>query len=109
MSENPAPAAPDHVPEGSYAAGRRVALPKGAEPPFVVFINGVAQEEGTDYELGDGEIVFNRPLLKEKVSGFRWLIMFLSVAGTYRKHETVDVEYRRDGRIELAGDLPVRE
>lgn len=107
MNENPASAGPAE--RGSYVAGRRVKLPDGAEPPYAVFINGVSQAEGTDYEIGDGEIVFNRPLVKEKVSGFRWLIMFLSVAGSYRKHETVDIGFRRNGRIELAGDVPVLE
>ena len=36
----------DRVPKGSYAAGRRVRLPAGARPPFVVFVNGVEQSEG---------------------------------------------------------------
>ena len=37
------------IPKGSYAAGERVKLPAGAEPPFTVFINGVEQGEGDDY------------------------------------------------------------
>ena len=34
------------IPKGSYAAGERVKVPAGAEPPFTVFINGVEQSEG---------------------------------------------------------------
>lgn len=105
MSE---PAEEHHeIPEGSYAAGRRVALPEGAERPITVFVNGQAQVEGEDYELSGGEIVFSREIVKEKLSFARKAAMFFSVFGTYRKHETIDVQYQKDGRTELAGDLPV--
>ncbi len=93
------------VPKGSYAAGRRVRLPRGAEPPIKVFVNGVEQAAGRDYELRDGEIVFNRPILKEKVGTGRWMAMYLGLFGTYRKHETIDVEYRLGGKVQLASDL----
>jgi hypothetical protein len=94
------------VPEGSYAAGNRVRLPRGAEPPFTVYINGVEQREGVDYRVAAGEIVFLRPILKEaKVGAARWLAMLIGLFGTYRKHETVDVEFRRGGKVELASDL----
>jgi hypothetical protein len=95
------------VPKGSVAAGRRVRLPRGAEPPIVVYINGVQQTEGADYELSGSEIVFSRPILKEKVGGMRYLAMLLGLFGTYRKHETVDVEYGLDGQPKLASDLPI--
>ncbi len=95
------------VPKGSYAAGRRVRLPRGAEPPVRVYLNGVEQSAGADYQLRDGEIVFSRPLVKEKVGAARWMAMYLGLFGTYRKHETVDVEYRRDGKLQLASDLEV--
>jgi hypothetical protein len=95
------------VPEGSVAVGRRVRLPQGAEPPFVVFLNGVQQTEGTDYELRGGEIVFSRPILKEQVGGMRYLAMLLGLFGTYRKHETVDLEYRLNGEPQLASDAEV--
>jgi hypothetical protein len=95
------------VPKGSVAAGTVVRLPADAEPPFTVFINGVEQREGADYRVRDGEIVFNRPILKEKVGAGRWLAMYLGLFGTYRKHETVDVQYTRGGRIELVSDAPI--
>ena len=101
--------APEWVPEGSVAVGNRVRLPRGAELPITVFINGVEQQEGTDYKLSGGEIVFARPILKEaKVGIGRWLAMLIGLFGTYRKHETVDVQFTRGGKVELASDLPIR-
>ncbi len=97
------------VPEGSIAVGNRIRLPHGAEPPFTVYINGVEQSEGRDYKVSDGEIVFARPIIKEdKVGIGRWLAMLVGLFGTYRRNETVDVEFRRSGRVQLASDLPVR-
>jgi hypothetical protein len=95
------------IPKGSYAAGRRVKLPKGAEAPYAVFINGVEQREGVDYRLSAGEIVFNRQIVKEKVGTGRWLAMYLGLFGTYRKNETIDLQFTRNGRVELVSDLPV--
>jgi hypothetical protein len=95
------------IPKGSYAAGKRVKLPRGAKPPFTVFINGVRQSEGEDYEIEGGEIVFDPPIVKEKIGTSRWLAMYLGLWGTYRKNETVDLEFTRDGKVELLSDLPV--
>ncbi|HEY5052809.1 MAG TPA: hypothetical protein VII45_05310, partial [Solirubrobacterales bacterium] len=69
------------IPKGSYAAGNRVKLPAGAEPPFTVFINGVEQSLGADYNIEAGEIVFTRQILKEKVGTGRWLAMYLGLFG----------------------------
>ncbi len=99
MEEQPA-----EVPKGSYAAGRRAALPRGAEPPFVVYVNGIAQVDGVDYEIRRGELIFNRQIVKETVTPGRWAAMYLGLFGTYRKHETVDVEYRLEGETKLAPD-----
>ena len=88
--------------------GHRARLPRGAGPPIVVYVNGVEQSEGEDYRLRGGEIVFERPIVKEgKVSGIRWLAMLLGLFGTYRKHETVDVEYRLGGAVKLASDVEI--
>jgi hypothetical protein len=94
------------IPKGSYAAGERVKLPAGAEPPFAVFINGVEQEKGS-YRIEAGEIVFNRPIVKEKVGTGRWLAMYLGLFGTYRKNETIDLQFMKGGKVELRSDLPV--
>lgn len=95
------------APKGSYVAGRRVRLPRGAREPIRVHVNGVEQVRGTDYELRDRAIVFARPMLKEQVGMGRWMAMYLGLFGTYRKHDTVDVEYHSDGKIQLASDLPI--
>lgn len=95
------------IPKGSYAAGERVPIPAGAEPPFTVFVNGVEQSEGADYEISGREVVFKRPIVKERVGAGRWLAMYLGLFGTYRKNETIDLEFRREGRIQLVSDLPV--
>lgn len=95
------------IPKGSYAAGERVKLPRGAEAPFTVFINGIEQSEGADYSIAGGEIVFTRPIVKEKIGTSRWLAMYLGLWGTYRKNETIDLEFHRDGKVELVSDLAV--
>jgi hypothetical protein len=95
------------IPKGSYAAGRRVKLPPGAEAPYAVFINGVEQRDGADYEMRAGEILFTRQIVKEKVGTGRWLAMYLGLFGTYRKNETIDLQFQRSGKVELVSDLPV--
>jgi hypothetical protein len=98
------------VPEGSVAAGRRVRLPAHAERPITVYVNGVTQTEGDDYRIEGADIVFTRPIVKEARLGMiRWLSMLIGVVGTYRKNESVDVEYRAGGQVKLASDLEVRD
>ena len=98
---------PDRELEG-VEVGRWVRLPRGAEPPIKVFVNGVEQRSGHDYQLRRSEIVFKRPIVKEgKVSRARWLAMFMGLFGSYRKHETIDVEYRLGGRVKLLADAEV--
>jgi hypothetical protein len=94
--------------EEGVEVGRRVRLPRGAERPIRVYVNGVEQREGSDYRVAAGEIVFSRPIVKEgKVGGVRWMAMLLGLFGTYRKHETVDVEYRLRGQVKLVSDAEV--
>jgi hypothetical protein len=95
------------IPKGSYAAGRRVKLPAGAQAPFVVYINGIEQSEGDDYRVAAGEIVFTRQIVKEKVGTGRWLAMYLGLFGTYRKDETIDLQFQRGDKTELVSDLAV--
>jgi len=95
------------IPKGSYAAGRRMRLPQGAGLPIRVHVNGVEQTEGVDYEVRDSEIVFARPIVKETVTPGRWMAMYLGLFGTYRKNETVDVEYRQGGKMRLVSDAEI--
>ena len=92
------------IPKGSYAAGERVRLPAGAEPPFTIFINGIEQPQES-YRIEGGEIVFDRPIVKEKVGASRWIAMYLGLWGTYRKNETIDLQFQRDGKAQLVSDL----
>jgi hypothetical protein len=93
--------------KGSVEVGRRVRLPSAAERPIQVFINGLEQKEGSDYSVHGREVVFSRPLVKEKVSSGRWLAMTLGLFGSYGKNETVDVHFRRGGRTEVVSDAKV--
>jgi hypothetical protein len=88
-------------------AGRRVRLPGGAERPIHVYVNGREQVEGTDYTLHGREIVFSRPLVKERVSRARWLAMLLGLFGSYGRNETVDVHFRRGGGTEVISDAEI--
>src|SRR5690242_15654522 len=86
-----------------------VKLPTDAEPPYSVFVNGVRQTEGTDYTVQKGHLVFTKPLAKEGRLGFwRWLMMFLSIAGTYRRNDSVDVQYEVGGRVQVATGLDIQ-
>jgi hypothetical protein len=86
----------------------RVELPAGALPPFQVFVNGVAQEQGKDFRVEGRALVFDRTLAQEGRLGFwRWLSMLLGVAGTYRQNDSVDVVYEAGGRRVVASNLPI--
>ena len=91
------------------ASGRRwrVPLPRGAEPPFRVFVNGVPQREGEDYQLGDGELLFPKPLEKERLGVGRWTAMFFGLFGSYGRNDSVDVQYRIGGRETVATGLEI--
>ena len=84
----------------------RAELPADVTRPFEVYVNGVAQQEGADFRVDGRTLVFNRPLANEGRLGFwRWTSMFLGVAGTYRKNDTVDVVYSTGGRRVVATGL----
>ena len=85
----------------------RVPLPRGAEPPYRVFVNGVPQQEGRDYELADDELRFTRPLEKERIGVGRWTAMFFGLFGTYGKNDSVDVHYHLHGRQLVATRLDI--
>ena len=83
-------------------------LPAGVEGSFEVFVNGVVQQPGRDFRREGGELVFDRRLAREGQLGFwRWLSLFLGVAGTYRQNDSVDVVYERAGQRVVATSLPL--
>jgi hypothetical protein len=86
----------------------RVELPPRVAPPFEVFVNGVAQREGKDYRVEGGTLLFDRSLAREGRLGFwRWLSIFLGIAGTYRQNDTVDVVHDLGGRRTVASGLSI--
>jgi hypothetical protein len=85
-----------------------VQLPDGVSQPLEVYVNGVLQKRGVDYDVTAGALSFHRPLAQEgRLGWLRWASIFLGVAGTYRKHDSVDVIYDVDGRRHVASGLPV--
>jgi hypothetical protein len=87
-------------------AESRVELPSDVQEEFEVFVNGVRQELGRDYRVQGRTLVFSRRLHHEgKLGATRWASIFLGVAGTYRKHDDIDVVYEREGRKVVATGL----
>jgi hypothetical protein len=85
-----------------------VPLPHGAERPFRVFVNGVPQTEGGDFTVEDGALAFRRHLEKEgKLGGIRWAGIFLGLFGTYRKNDSVDIQYKQGGEDRVATYLDI--
>jgi hypothetical protein len=85
----------------------RVQLPPGVRPPFDVYLNGVLQQLGDDYEVRGGALVFDQSLAKEGRLGFwRWFLGAFGI-GTYRQNDAVDVHYEVDGRPVVAHALDI--
>jgi hypothetical protein len=88
----------------------QVDLPPYITRPFEVFVNGVPQVDGTDYEVIGASLVFTRSLAHEGRLGFwRWTRMFFGIAGTYRKNDMIDIVFTTDGRakvVSLAAAAP---
>jgi hypothetical protein len=83
-----------------------VRLPASVKEPFQVYLNGVLQRPGVDYER-DGDVLrFPRRLARDRVSGWRWMLGAFGI-GTYRQDDSVDISYERDGRPRLAEGLPI--
>jgi hypothetical protein len=86
----------------------RVPLPREAQPPYRVFVNGVPQVEGRDYSVQGRELVFPRRLQKEGKLGLgRWTAIFLGLFGTYRQNDSVDVQYTFRGQDRVATYLDI--
>lgn len=84
----------------------RVDLPSHVPETFEVFVNGVRQARGVDYEVIGRSLVFPRPVAQEGKLGFwRWLSIWLGIAGTYRPHESVDVAFEEGGRRSVVTGL----
>jgi len=89
-------------------AETRVQLPAGVEGTFEVYVNGVRQKVGSDFTRRGDELVFQRKLAHEGRLGFwRWTSLFLGVAGTYRKNDSVDLVYEVGGKRFVRTGLPL--
>jgi hypothetical protein len=84
-------------------------LPAGVTRPFEIYVNGVRQQEGSDFRVEGRTLVFSRPLEREgRLGAWKWLRMLLGIAGSYGRNDSVDVVYARDGRRAVAAGLPLR-
>lgn len=84
-----------------------VQLPPEVRTPFEVFLNGVRQAPGDDYQVVDGWLMFDAELKRDKISGWRWALGAWGV-GTYRQDDSVDVRWTRaDGSPAVAQQLEI--
>ena len=84
----------------------RVPLPPGVGRPFEVYVNGVRQELGLDYRVRDGELVFERELVRRRLGLRAWLLGIWGI-GTYGQNDEIDVRYEVDGRPAVAHALAI--
>jgi hypothetical protein len=85
----------------------KVSLPRDVRAPYEVYVNGVRQQLGSDFNVREGKMVFERELRKDKISGWRWLLGAWGV-GTYRQNDSVDVRYEAaDGSPRVAEGLEI--
>jgi hypothetical protein len=86
-----------------------VDLPAKADGDFEVFINGVPQQYGTDYHLDGRTLVFPRELAPEiRMNKLQLLRASLGIAGTYHKHDSIDISFEHSGRWFVATGLKPR-
>ena len=86
-----------------------VDLPPYVQRPYEVYLNGVAQTEGSDFEVFGSRLVFGRPLTRAPRLGlWRWIcvLCFGIVVGGYDPHDTIDVVYTLNGRRSVASLTP---
>ncbi|MHB8657070.1 MAG: hypothetical protein ACYC91_03810 [Solirubrobacteraceae bacterium] len=79
----------------------RAKLPVGVRSPFDVYVNGVRQELGIDYQVAGGELLFERELVHQKLGPLAWFLGFWGI-GTYKRNDEVDIRYERDGAPSVA-------
>ena len=85
----------------------KIRLPRDLRGSYEVYLNGVPQRAGVDYQVREGALVFERELVKDKISGWRWLLGAWGV-GTYRQNDSVDVRYEAaDGSPRVAEGLEI--
>ena len=86
-----------------------VDLPGYVQRPYEVYVNGVPQTEGADFEVFGSRLVFERSFARAPRLGFwRWVFVlsFGIVVGGYDPHDTIDVVYTLNGRRTVASLTP---
>jgi hypothetical protein len=84
-----------------------VQLPTAVREPYQVFINGVPQREGVDFQAKGHTLMFERELRKDHISKRRWFLGAWGV-GTYKQDDSVDVRYEAaDGSPRVAEGLEI--
>jgi hypothetical protein len=84
-----------------------VKLPPEVREPYEVFVNGVPQREGEDFQVKGRTLMFERELRKDRISKRRWLLGAWGV-GTYKQDDSIDVRYEAaDGSPRLAEALDI--
>ncbi|MCU0307140.1 MAG: hypothetical protein MUE51_05105 [Thermoleophilia bacterium] len=86
-----------------------VPVPEGAEPPFEVYVNGEPRREGEDFRVEGRWIELLTPARPRPRLGFWHKTLLLIGIGVYGdlRGDVVDVAFRRDGRRELASEVPI--
>jgi hypothetical protein len=84
-------------------------LPPHIDLPLEVYVNGIPQRVGVDYEIVGRALVFPRTMVPEiKMTRVQWALVTVGI-GNYRKHDSVDVIYESEGRRLVATGLRPRE
>jgi hypothetical protein len=84
----------------------RVVLPPEVKSPFEVYVNGVRQELGADYRVSEGDLLFRRELVSQKLGLRAWLRGFWGI-GTYKRNDEIDVRYELQGRPMVAHGVKI--
>ncbi len=87
-------------------ARSRVKLPPGVRTPFDVYVNGVRQELGSDFQVRGGELLFERELVQQRLGLRAWLLGFWGI-GTYKRNDEVDIRYEQEGQPMVAHALEI--
>lgn len=92
----------------------KVDFPADADPRSAsgvkIYLNGIEQSAPEDYELdADARVIyFHKPIRKEqKLPWYRWMWIFIGVAGSYKQNDSVDVVCRAGGELKHHVNLPI--
>lgn len=84
-----------------------VPIPAGTEAVLEVFVNGVEQREGRDFQVRHDRIHFLIPVQRfRSITGFQRALNAVCI-GLYNRGDTIDLRIRRDGHVEVVrADTP---